>query len=643
MDEATTLTVRAANGTASSSLSASLNAGHNILGGGGAAALGLGIGGGNAKLSIERKYRMRELATRKLSEAYHLDEIAASVATMQSASSLEDVARLVLQRNPRDSPSRYVHFFHEKIPSRTLAESTSLEPLSFMVEEQPGDAALLRTRALTKIFKEDLVGSAKDLNQSLAIFRHNASQHAQDTADSMLPYPMSNEQAKKSQRDPKHDTPKITDEDKPTGFQAQILFQRAGVYLTIACQSINQALIALEPQETQGNHASSSAAQLQPLEEVHQNPLSISDTCDVILEARKRVRAYAKRALKDYLAFLSHLEYTTGILNRSQEGESVPNIAELSVNSLESQHADFVAGPVDSSGMKQIIGQNTYPGLGMAVPENAQSAVMKMQRPSDPSSNLPEVHQVSSLFCPSLPGNVASYISTSSAVVSGNGFGKDVQASLKVFAPGEAVTYHPLLSEALHGLLLCHSLMQTSTKEHKRHAHMVARLVRLSDGFPIFLAARSASRADWTEIMRKTGDWLGLEQAWEKLCSSMRTDEGTRRDGPKMQNTVKALPKVPASEKTQGGGGISQKAVTLKNANSEGSSSSPHTKSGTRQRWDHTDIKAYSLGTERADLIVRWIQEAPGMIENAGGAKKGRRKNPKDMLPVATSDYMAKS
>ena len=50
--------------------------------------------GGYAKLSPERKFRMRELATQKLSQAYRLDEVAASVATMQSASTLDNVANL---------------------------------------------------------------------------------------------------------------------------------------------------------------------------------------------------------------------------------------------------------------------------------------------------------------------------------------------------------------------------------------------------------------------------------------------------------------------------------------------------------------------------------------------------------------------
>jgi len=94
-------------------------------------------GGGNAKLSSERKFRMREHATSKLSHAYRLDEIAASVATMQSASALEDVAKHVLQRNDQDPEAQYVHFFHEKIPSRAMAESTSLAPLTEIINACP--------------------------------------------------------------------------------------------------------------------------------------------------------------------------------------------------------------------------------------------------------------------------------------------------------------------------------------------------------------------------------------------------------------------------------------------------------------------------------------------------------------------------
>ena len=57
---------------------------------------------------------MRDMAAQRLAAAYRCDEIATSVATMQSASSLDDVAAHVLRRNAQDLDALYVHFFHEK-------------------------------------------------------------------------------------------------------------------------------------------------------------------------------------------------------------------------------------------------------------------------------------------------------------------------------------------------------------------------------------------------------------------------------------------------------------------------------------------------------------------------------------------------
>jgi hypothetical protein len=171
VDEATNLAVRATSGLTSAALSNSLNAGNGMLGSAAALGIGYGGGGGNAKLSRERKHRMRELATAKLSQAYHLDEIAASVATMQSASTLEDVAHLVLQRNATDLDAKYVHFFHEKIPSRMMAQCTPLDVLNHIIAERPNDGSPFRTRALTHIFKEDYVNSAKDLTEGLTLAR----------------------------------------------------------------------------------------------------------------------------------------------------------------------------------------------------------------------------------------------------------------------------------------------------------------------------------------------------------------------------------------------------------------------------------------------------------------------------------------
>lgn len=81
---------------------------------------------GSGRISRERQYRMYELAVEKLARAYALDEVATSVASMQSASAVEDVAGKLLERakSRGEEPSRdarYVYFFCEKIPSRFVS------------------------------------------------------------------------------------------------------------------------------------------------------------------------------------------------------------------------------------------------------------------------------------------------------------------------------------------------------------------------------------------------------------------------------------------------------------------------------------------------------------------------------------------
>ena len=307
VDDATNLAVRAASGVTSSSLTNAQNAGNGLLGNSGAA-LGLGIGGGgNAKLSRERKHRMREQATQKLSKAYHLDEIACSVATMQSASTLEDVAHLVLQRSPLDSDAKYVHFFHEKIPSRQLAECTSLEPLDEIIADRPYEGEILRTRAVTKIFKEDFKGAAEDLTSALKICRYFQNQHKAGRQQLQL----ASEAAADVNRNSRwKEEVKLDEEDHPNSLETQLLFHRAGVHLTIACQHVNDAL----PPKLAQNGVNGGQ-----IDNANANGVSIDQPAEMTpaakkrADARKMVKTHAKKALKDYLSYLSHFDYTPGL------------------------------------------------------------------------------------------------------------------------------------------------------------------------------------------------------------------------------------------------------------------------------------------------------------------------------------------
>ena len=74
--------------------------------------------GRNQTMSPTRQFRLRAMAVSKLASAYRIDEVAASVAVMQGATALDDLAERVLKVDPNHTEAKYVQFFHEKIPSR---------------------------------------------------------------------------------------------------------------------------------------------------------------------------------------------------------------------------------------------------------------------------------------------------------------------------------------------------------------------------------------------------------------------------------------------------------------------------------------------------------------------------------------------
>ncbi|KAJ0374056.1 hypothetical protein COL26b_007768 [Colletotrichum chrysophilum] len=296
VDEATTLAVRAASDIASPTL-ANLHGGLNSH-------TALGYGGHGAKLSRERKFRMREQASQKLARAYRLDEIACSVATMQGASTLEEIGSLVLQRSKEDPDAKYVHFFHEKIPSRQLAECTSLQPLDDIISARPTEGEALRTRATVRIFKDDYEGAAQDLSSALQVHRFHQPLHRPPSSQDL-------QLATGSRRPP---DVILTEEQQPSSLEIQLLFQRAGVYLTMACQHVVDGLpeAAASPRTGSSKEASRDASPggEGPPDQPPEPTAAEKEAGRQRLEKRKIVKTYAKRALRDYLAYLSKFEYT---------------------------------------------------------------------------------------------------------------------------------------------------------------------------------------------------------------------------------------------------------------------------------------------------------------------------------------------
>ncbi|KAI0420485.1 hypothetical protein F5X98DRAFT_29412 [Xylaria grammica] len=613
VDGATDLAVRAANGVASSALSNSLAGGaaHHMQ------ALGLGFGNtGGAKLSPERRFRMREQATQKLSRAYHLDEIASSVATMQSTSTLENVAGLVLQRSPADPDANYVHFFHEKIPSRQLAECTDLRVLDMIIGQQPSDCEPLRTRAIVRMFKEDFEGAAHDLTTALSVCRLNRP-HNPPAEESM-------QLERRAGR--RRDNPPLDERDHPSSTEVQLLFQRAGCYLTLACDHVEFAL-ASDPRGQAGEVASNTngASSTNGNGSVGEGPpnSSISQPEDQAptrrqLESRKTVRLYAKRALRDYMEYLRHFHYSPHLpIEVSDDFSRQVNQATHRSKRYHGQSRWASQDPNSPTGSS--VGHTVYPLASLF------TATPPTDLPPYPSTDV--VHTVSAL-------DSADVVETTT----------------------EVVTYHPLLTDVLHSLLLCHTLVQTSTKELQRHAYMVARLARLADGYPVFQASRSPARADWIEVLRRAENWIELGSSWEALCapaplpiplstnslsasttgvnalsitgpaSPTETDE-QRKERMRHQAIIEALEDERVNDEASFKAAIlaRQKRAEADQAtgsNSNGTSS-PNTGSAPK-RWAVDDGREYPILTERAEAVARWIREAPA-VSGTGSSKRKKK------------------
>lgn len=651
VDEATNLAVRAASGLTSAALNSSPHG--NTM-----AALGIGVGTGG-KLSRERKHRMRELATSKLAAAYRLDEIAASVATMQSASTLEDVAQLVLQRNPGDVDARYVHFFHEKIPSRMMAQCTPLDALDAIVAERPTEGSALRTRALTRIFKDDYANSARDLTDALATTRYLAAQHRQRQGgqDQLV---LAQSHQEQHGRDWRNEV-KIADEDQPSSLESQLLFHRAGVYLAIACAHVPAALQGLQAQEE-----AAAAREAQAAAGEEPTPETAEEAAGRLgrAESRKQVRQNAKRALRDYTAFLANFDYTPGI---------APEVAAEFLRRFQRQ-------PIEKTDyetkLDRLLEESSTAGspISDALTPYKKPHVTSLDRNAWPKLPPPPVFTLNQLFDSVPPAALPAYPpppNTPSSPIPST----------------ESLTYHPLLPEALHSLLLVHSLLQTPAKELSRHAHNAARLVRLLDGYPIFLAARSPARSDWVEILRRGGNWVGLGSSWEKLCrpsappgqhdSHSHAANGTvaragdptaahpraetaaqRRERQKHEAILEALADervvdeasfqraVRAREQRFADDEKAEAAVSAAQISPQSlppppsqpaiaangtpaSAPTTSTKEPTPhhpKRFAQDDAKDYPISTERAEAIARWVRDAPALTAENNTGKKKRRK-----------------
>ncbi|EXK48030.1 hypothetical protein FOXG_00476 [Fusarium oxysporum f. sp. lycopersici 4287] len=605
VDEATNLAVRAASDIASPVLT---NVHGGLPGASSMSVLGMTGPGHGTRLSRERKFRMREQASQKLSRAYHLDEIACSVATMQGASPIDEIGALVLLRNPQDQDAKYVHFFHEKIPSRQLAESTSLQPLTDIISERPNEGEALRTRAIVKTFKEDFEGAAHDLTVALTVCRIHQQPNRLSGNE------LESQYAHRGRRWRQDITP--SEKDQPSSLESQLLFLRGAAYLSLACQYVEGGI---PTSQSQSGHADSHSPDeaFDPEVSSRKSPEIEEKSLREQAEARKLVKKYAKWALRDLLTFMSHFEYA-------------PNLP----SSIAKDFNDRV---------------------------NSSAKGTRHPRPSEATYSLEPhtTYAISELFAAVPPSDLPPYPNQEVKNSNGKTQPSDMPQTC------EWSTYHPLMADALHSLLLCHCLTQTSAKELQRHTYMAARLIRLADGYPVFQPSRSAARSDWVEILRRADDnWLQLSASWETLCipaplpflydtlpqdvSKMHigasrkeaaaaaaslinggsdnarpavlspADKRRQRKREHDQRVYEALndervcddatfrASIEAREKRD----EKERAATAAAANGSSSNATSTNNSGLKG-WSDDDSKDYPLCSVRASLIAQWVQKAP--------------------------------
>lgn len=379
------------------------------------------------------------------------------------------------------------------------------------------------------------------------------------------------------------------------------------------------------------------------------------------LESRKRVKTYAKRAMKDYTAFLSHFDYTPG-LPFEITNEIMRRVYDLANgNRTQTSLPKNRLVELDGDTEDEVDENGNASASALIKQEKPKSEPFERGEDGWPRFPSPKIHPASALFAEKPPADLPIFpsVETTEAM-------RKNETIHEAFGSREAVTYHPLLTDALHSLLLAHSLMQTSPTELLRHAHNAARLARIADGYPIFQAARSPARADWIEVLRRANNWLGLSVPWQKLCApaplpdaaggwAKETSSGAltkrrekkeetseqKRERIKQESIIDALSddrvvdedsfqkavrarERRAMEDEQGlSGPLKDKDIDSTASSSNGDSLPPP------KRWAQDENgKEYPISTDRAAAIARWIKESP--LSMGGGKKKRttRKKRP---------------
>ncbi|KAK4051880.1 hypothetical protein OIV83_002585 [Microbotryomycetes sp. JL201] len=500
VDEASELATRASSGLSAAALG-------NFQGGfGGDAFGGTGINGSsgngrNPAMSPVRQHRLRALAVTKLAQAYMIDEIAASVCVMQSATGLDDLPSRVLKNEPDHVEAQYVHFFHEKIPSRTLAASTNTDVLDNLIARNPSRLEYFRTRGIVHGFKQDysaaIRGYTQALQQSKAI--RTAKQEHTDAHNGVrrkkgkgakrkvkTGKPSDDQAAEDSAEDSQgKDLVDIVDQmpastiGKEAGddLDRQLLFHRGMSYFHWACKLLEDAALEIEGVEKPIGGLSNEGGEL---------------------------------TLRNVGIVLTHEQ--EGLL-----GNATPEKAEqYKAEYNEPVFKDRVMLLLRRSlrDMERVL---AYFPVWEAPPGSVMKEEFRYQNPK--STDKPLTFRGRRLIHHRALSNRCRHSDPRQAdVVVSNGD--------KSAPPLLLTTYHPLLVEAHFTVLLTLLMLGDFTSLVTAHARTV-RLMDYLEGYPIFLPARSLNQSEYAEIVERLAlTWLRRRE----LSQGIQAPTGTEHD-----------------------------------------------------------------------------------------------------------------
>ncbi|KAK0474569.1 hypothetical protein IW261DRAFT_1341517 [Armillaria novae-zelandiae] len=472
IDEAAELSVRASCGLSAVEL-ASMRGGSLGLGGSPwaiAQAVGINLLGNisgtgrNITMSPLRIHRLRALAVQKLALAYKADEIASSVMVMQGGSVFDDIAERVLKFDPNDLDAKYVHFFHEKIPSRQLAESTTTQVLDELIRAQPQRLEFYRTRGIVRCFRDEYPEATKDFTYALKESRAARKAKAAHT-DRGGP---SESRTKSTKKRKNGSSGKANGQAPPTGTSTvdPSVEGQDGEPLRIHPSVLPDAPDPIEPQLL----FMRGAAYLQ-------HAAFLIEAAVLQLEGIRKAPSTGGAELR--LCYLENSKY----------------------GGVEMGHPDGPLGKASGAKAKAY-----RDALGEAMFKDQVTSLLKksirdhdkflahfdtLERPNsffDSDGDLAKQVEYTFLLSESTrPGNQA------------NGDSPPLPLS---DTPAMFTTYHPLLVESHFSVLVCQLMLADFSGLLKRFVY-TARLVAGLEGCPVFLPARSMAQAEFIEVLER--------------------------------------------------------------------------------------------------------------------------------------------